>query len=378
MSTAEPVLELIGLIHAAGIEPRRWLDALLAMGRHFDACAGIVLTSPADKDQLSFNAEFGSDPEWQDLFNREYCQPGVNPLLPEFRKGRLGTVAADWMLVPKRDLMRSRFYNEWSKPQDFHGYVSVVTAADACAVGGLMLTRGRKAGDFCREEIALLEALAPHLVQAIATSRHIGALQGRLRLCEALLDVAAEPVMVVDGAARLISANARGAALLEKSDGIRVRGGKLVANRHEVTEALHGRVRAATQMEMPRAGTLAAPRGAEARPYAVLVAPIPVEASDGLAGEPLAAVLVADPDTASPQTVGVLRTLYGLTEAEARLVALLAHETPPLAEAAEQLGVTLETVKTHLKHARSKMGVRRQSEVVRLALRTSVAARRLQ
>lgn len=377
MSLAEPVLDLIGLIYAAGAEPRRWLEALLAIGRHFDACSGIVLTSPTDSDQLTFNVEFGSDPDWQALFNREYCHPSVNPLLPEIRKGQVGSVAADWMLVPKRDLLRSPFYNEWSKPQDLHGYVSVVTAADAHAIGGLMLTRGRTAGDFRKEEIALLQALAPHIVQAMATSRRIGALQGRVRLCEALLDVAAEPVAVVDGESRLISANASAAALLARSDGIRVQGGKLVANRHEVTAALHGRVRAATQPLSPRAGNLAAPRPG-ARPYAVLVAPIPVEASDGLPAEPLAAVLVADPDTASPPTAGILRSVYGLTKAEARLVSLLAHETPPLAEAADQLGVTLETVKTHLKHARSKMGVRRQSEMVRLALRTSVAARRLQ
>jgi DNA-binding CsgD family transcriptional regulator len=375
MALAEPVLELIRVIHAAGVEPRRWLDALLAMGRHFDARAGIVLTSATNSDELTFNAEFGSDPEWQALFNQEYCRPDVNPLLPEFRKGRPGTVAADWMLVPKRDLLRSRFYNEWCEPQGYHGFVGVITALDTRAVGGLMLTRDRKPGDFRREEIALLELLAPHLVQATAASRSIGALQGRLRLCEALLDVAADPVVVVNRDARLVSSNARAAALLARCDGMQLRGGKLVANRHDVTTVLHRRVRAATQMTPPTAGTLAAPRSPEACPYAVLVAPIPVEATGGLPAEPLAAVLIADPGAASPDAAGMLRSIYGLTEAEAKLVALLALETPPLAQAAEQLGVTLETVKTHLKHACSKMGVRRQSEVVRLALRTAAALR---
>jgi DNA-binding CsgD family transcriptional regulator len=236
-----------------------------------------------------------------------------------------------------------------------------------------MLTRGRRPGDFRREEVVLLNTLAPHLVQATAASRRIGALEGRLRLCEALLDVAAEPVAVVNADARLVTANARAEALLAGGDGVKLRRGRLVADRHEVTAALHRRVRAATRMNPPVAGMLAAPRSRERCPYSVLVTPIPVEAAEGLPAEPLAAVLIADPNAPPRDACQALQSVYGLTPAEAKLAALLAHEAPSLPLAAERLGVTRETVRTHLKHACSKMGVRRQSEVVRLALRTAAS-----
>jgi DNA-binding CsgD family transcriptional regulator len=66
---------------------------------------------------------------------------------------------------------------------------------------------------------------------------------------------------------------------------------------------------------------------------------------------------------------GLMR-VYNLTRAEAVLVDLIARDGPSLAEAADRLGVGRETVRTHLKRAYDKTGVRRQSDLTRLALQT--------
>jgi DNA-binding CsgD family transcriptional regulator len=60
-----------------------------------------------------------------------------------------------------------------------------------------------------------------------------------------------------------------------------------------------------------------------------------------------------------------LSQLYGLSRAEARVIALLA-KGHRLDQSAEMLGVAYETVRKHLKQVFGKTGTDRQAELVRL------------
>jgi DNA-binding CsgD family transcriptional regulator len=61
----------------------------------------------------------------------------------------------------------------------------------------------------------------------------------------------------------------------------------------------------------------------------------------------------------------VLRRLYDLTRAEARLALLMANGLT-LEDAGDQLGIRRNTVRAHLRSIFSKMGVTRQTELIRL------------
>ena len=130
MSLADDVLDLIGQIYEAGVEPRLWDATLVRLGERFRANGGMLATTVGGSNQLSFSSEFGAEPEWQEAYNREFHKPELNPLFPAFRRTRPGLAVADWMVLPKQNLMRSAFYNEWSSPQDRH------TLSGAGDVGG--------------------------------------------------------------------------------------------------------------------------------------------------------------------------------------------------------------------------------------------------
>jgi DNA-binding CsgD family transcriptional regulator len=102
-------------------------------------------------------------------------------------------------------------------------------------------------------------------------------------------------------------------------------------------------------------------------PLSVLVAPL--RGASPLQLEPLATaiLLVTDPERVRPAADTHLRALYGLTTAEARIAHALL-DADRLADVAENLGVTLSTVRTHLQRAFEKTDTRRQSELVRLLL----------
>jgi PAS domain-containing protein len=101
-----------------------------------------------------------------------------------------------------------------------------------------MLCRDRRSGDFADDEIALLQALSPRLVRAVGLSRHLGALEGKRQLSEALLDVAAKPVIVVEPDGRIVQANHAAWRILDAADGLLLHRDRLAAARPADTSAL--------------------------------------------------------------------------------------------------------------------------------------------
>ena len=72
-------------------------------------------------------------------------------------------------------------------------------------------------------------------------------------------------------------------------------------------------------------------------------------------------------DPKEPSSLSVLRELYGLSRREADVVEQILLGRP-LDEAAQALGIHLETVRMHLKQVFQKVGTRRQVDLVRLLL----------
>lgn len=79
-----------------------------------------------------------------------------------------------------------------------------------------------------------------------------------------------------------------------------------------------------------------------------------------------AVIMVIDPPAAPRGTLAPLQRLFGVTPAEARVLALLLDDCRPR-EIARQLDVSITTVRSHLKALFAKTGTRRQSELVALA-----------
>ena len=71
-----------------------------------------------------------------------------------------------------------------------------------------------------------------------------------------------------------------------------------------------------------------------------------------------------DQDPLSPATIA---RLFGLTRKEARLVVVL-MQGKDLTVAAEELAIAYETARKHLQSIFQKLGVRRQSELVRVVV----------
>jgi len=112
---------------------------------------------------------------------------------------------------------------------------------------------------------------------------------------------------------------------------------------------------------------MAVTRKSNRRPYTVLIAPLLDAQQASTLKDAVAALYISDLEHHAAHRNDALRTLYGLTQAEAELVVLLC-EGLSLDEAATSRGVTTNTARSQLKQVFVKTSTSRQSELVRLVL----------
>jgi DNA-binding CsgD family transcriptional regulator len=186
------------------------------------------------------------------------------------------------------------------------------------------------------------------------------------------LDRTGTATLVVDRDGKILFHDKRAELLLREGDGVKSVHGRLSSADGTAAGSLVRLVRTAADSaaecrESGLGGGVTIDRGDGVSPLSVLVTPFRPEPG----GTPQAAalVLVRDPTSVSPAPQ-LLQDLFGLTPMEATIGARLA-EGAALERIAVSMGISLSTVRSHLKNLFSKTGTARQAELVALILRSA-------
>ena len=113
-------------------------------------------------------------------------------------------------------------------------------------------------------------------------------------------------------------------------------------------------------------GVLALPR-IEGRPLSLLVCPLRPHAVSFGPSVPAALVIFGDPDASPSTSTQALIDLYGLTPAEARLMAALV-DGERLEHYADRQQISINTARTQSKQVFAKTGHGRQADLIREVL----------
>lgn len=274
--------------------------------------------------------------------------------------------------VPSVERMRRHpLFVEWAQPQGIDDMVAIWLARDRGAVGSLAFGRAAAAGPVGDATLATARLLVPHLQRATAISRLLDLATLKGATFTSLLDTLSAPVFLVDRAVRLIHANDAAHAIVRSGDPLRIRGGALRAAEPGVSQALAVAVEASVDVEVLRRKGMGIPvRCGDGVVAALYVLPLMhvVETSFDLERFPqaVAAVFMARASPVPVAETGVVSTLFGLTSAEARVFEGIV-EGRSITGIAERLGVRESTVRTHLLRVYDKTGLRRQTDLVRMA-----------
>jgi DNA-binding CsgD family transcriptional regulator len=190
---------------------------------------------------------------------------------------------------------------------------------------------------------------------------------------EDALDRMPQGALLSDATGCVLFANRIAREILATGDGLRSNGERLRADSPDQTWTLRSAIAQVLAPNHPSASgrMLALKRRSLRRPLSVLVTPIGRTPSNPIRPIPIALILVTDPEREAMPAAAQLRQLYDFTSTEAQ-VALLVARGEGVSAAAETLGVTRSTVRTHLLRIFEKTNTTRQAELVRLLLRSGI------
>jgi len=241
------------------------------------------------------------------------------------------------------------------------GFASVDTASQALRLGAAdYLTK--PFGDIDRIGQSLDHALSLHC-RRLATHQRIVELEAHRETLAHLLDRLPMGAVVVGGAGRVLMSNQAARQIFE-GDGP----GLEAALRLKPLSQLVGCATSARDGSRV-GGAVIAERAPDSDlpPLSILVTPLgDVMAAVGR-DQPAAAIFVSDPMSRVETAEELLGRLYALTPTEARIAAVL-MQGRRVDDAASELGISTNTVRTHLRHLFGKTGTCRQGELISLLL----------
>jgi DNA-binding CsgD family transcriptional regulator len=360
---------LIDRIYAAALDPDVWQEVAEAISLLFSGSptmlsfvipgetAGAIYSVGVEEPYRSSHTEhlFRDVP-----YSTRYMWQFVD------RWGDLGEV------LGHIDLAATELYTEWLKPQ---GLAAAWTVGHAIVndqrepMGGFTVFPREGVPPFSREQFAEADTLVPHLRRAVSVHLTLrGAQSVRLALAEAI-DRLPTGLLLLDAKRRVVVQNRGAERIVTASDGFRIdRHGPSADDAREnatLQKLIADAIDARAGQEFRAAGFVAISRPSGTRAYAVMVTPLLAAPGKSVMSDAVVAIFIADPSARFYAGPEALTELYQLTHSEAELVRLLAAGLS-LEEAADKRGVSLNTARSHLKHAFAKTETSRQSELVRL------------
>ncbi|KRR08304.1 helix-turn-helix transcriptional regulator [Bradyrhizobium valentinum] len=372
LSGEDKVLDLVGSIYDAALDAQLWPGVLNRIG---DAVGGPQVVfgfyDPAN-GIVSMHAP-RTDPDILRSFDD--WSPNI-PALPCTGNYRPGEVFTGGDVISRDEFTSTAFYNELWGPGGFSADPLVTNLfADSAASGHIASHGLQNQSPFDGSQKRLFAALAQHLVRAVALQRRVYHLTIANERALTGLDGLQQGFLLVDAEARPLFVNRVARALLDSRDGLRLEAGALSASDADGGRTLRGLIKSCAgdaSVVAGSGGDVALPRGSERLPLDVVVTPVKQETAKAVlpwtfSQRAIAIVLVSDPEGEIQARAEDLRQRFGFTPAEAAF-ALEIVKGDGRQAAADRLGITVGTARSHLSSIFDKTGSRRQAELVRLLL----------
>ena len=370
----------IDRIYQAAVAPERWPVVLEALRNELRlASIHLVFRHPHDGDR-GILASAGIDEHHEEAYRSHFYR--LNPWRPFGPEAQEGRVLLSDSILPESEQRRTEFYNDWMRPQSAaHPFVAFLyNEGPGEPLSDLVGFREKSAGPLRDEDLDPVRSLVPHLQRALVIHSRVQAAEMRAGAAEEALDRILGGVILLDERAAPIAINQTAERILAAHDGLILdRDGPSASTPKQTDElrrALAGAAETGAGNGEDAGAVMRLRRPSGRSPLEVVVTPMSVESSLLFDHSATSAIFVSEPDVQVNGSPERLRRIYGFTPVEAEVAARIAAgmRLPAISDA---LGITIHTVRGHLKQLFVKTDTHRQPDLVRVLV-TGMAGLRLE
>jgi DNA-binding CsgD family transcriptional regulator len=365
------VYKLVGQIYetAKDHSSEAWLDVYEQMSQILVSGAGSLSLYSDKSSNFDFVAH-NLDKELVAQYNDYYQY--ISPFRQKIVEMNTGEIFNRGEHLSDQGFAETELYQDCFKKYGIFNYQYQVLFKNSNVSGGVSFSRPATMNNFGKSESNLLKLVIPHLQRAFQVYMKIAEIERDKRMMIECLEKISENIIVVDKTGKIVYLNKNAKNLIEQDNGLQIsRDGMLTAILAHETKKLRILCQSVFNPDINSkinfGGILQISRSAGLRPLSVVISPFSEQNSGNFSSETFALLFINDPHQKVERLEPILREMYGLTAAEAKIAAILAQGNS-LNEACQTLSIKQNTVRTHLKRIFSKTDTNRQSELVKLVL----------
>lgn len=367
--------ELLATLYRGPIELEPWRAFLRALAETA-GCDNAAISLQLSRKGLASVTLWAEppavDPEVaRTIHSRQAALGDLDPMSNALK--RTGEILLLEEVAPRDGLERDEFYLEVMKPYGIAQALGMYVAEPGGIECNLGLIAHSESFRFTARHKALMAALRPHVQIALELFSRIQRDESEIGVLTSTLDRLTIATFILDGRGRVLRMNRAAESRVRRGETFHLVDRRLAVHGRTdsrrfdriLKETLSDRIDGTGRSNLVRAFRCADP---DNEGLGILIRAIERGRSAPIDASPGAIIYATDP--APGETFEqIIATLFDLSPSEARLAGLLTQGFT-LTEAADQLGLTESTVRSYSKRIFAKVGVSRQTELVRIILRS--------
>ncbi|MGF1622388.1 MAG: helix-turn-helix transcriptional regulator [Rhodomicrobiaceae bacterium] len=372
----ETAAKIIDQVYDCVLEPSAWPEFLKTIAAKGENAGSSIVVYDRHAHERTQLFEHGADQSHLRVYFEKLASmkamPGAGPHLHT-----LGGITTMSMICGEQETLEHDFYLRWIKPSGFRDMIGVMVLKSGKRLAWFSVARTEIQTPYQDTDIQFMDWLSPHICRAFTLADMFDAQSVRIQQLEQVVDQLSMSV-ILTGSRGVTYMNKAAEELIGQGDTLKIKKNHLTAGTAQSADRLSYAINASLMgLAPPRVGShMVALPGKEGGGLIASVLPLNWrEAGNPLASLPGSAAVLVQDGSQFPEVAGeALAELYGLTPAELRVSMEVARGLN-LKQIAEHLGLSENTIKTHLQHVFSKTGVTRQADLARLILQTSPPVR---
>ncbi len=366
--------ELLGALYEGPFERPLWSTALKLIQRDLQAHWAALILRPATVNQpaLIIGARLGAVFAAHSSPYTSHAQFALDPFV-NLPTDRVMTIEE---FLGREQWQKSEFNLKFVKPRG----IGPILGADVRTSNGIecrfRICRLESGKPYSEADRAYCQALLPHIKRAVHIHSRFETIESERKLFVSAVDGLRVGTAILDESGSIIKTNQAADEIFGDKDGLRVAHGQIVcdnvAENRDLQRVINHCLSIPFGSPPIAAEAIAVTRKSGRARLGLLIRSVPLgEWSEGQ-HRPAVAIFIRDWERGAQPSNATIMQLFDLTPAEAALALALANGAT-LDEASEQMNIRRNTARAHLRSIFAKVGVTRQTMLVRVIL-NSVAS----